>query len=361
MLNRRFQWKIFALSLPVLVILLSNSVVFGVISIGTEIFCSRIPGLTSRQRDMCKAFPDAMVAVGDGIRLATNECRYQFRHNRWNCSGIENPTSFGHVVIVGSREAAFTYAISSAGVAYAVTAACARGNITACGCAPGPKPREPTPSGWKWGGCSVDINFGMKFARKFMDARELEGDERSLMNLHNNKAGRKAVKQNLITDCKCHGVSGSCTMKTCWKTLPSFREIGDHLMKKYYRARPVASAISSTSQRGIERARTKRKIHLVLKKGKTPIKKLPKKSDLVFLQMSPNYCERDLASGSLGTVGRSCNRTSRGTDGCDLMCCGRGYNTHQYTRSWQCRCKFHWCCYVNCDTCSERTEEYTCK
>lgn len=36
----------------------------------------------------------------------------------------------------GSREAAFTYAISSAGVTYAVTAACSRGNITACGCEP---------------------------------------------------------------------------------------------------------------------------------------------------------------------------------------------------------------------------------
>ncbi|KAK9891120.1 hypothetical protein WA026_013439 [Henosepilachna vigintioctopunctata] len=78
----------------------AGKVVVGLISIGTEIFCSRIPGLTHRQREMCKAFPDAMVAVGDGIRLATNECRYQFRHNRWNCSGIENPTSFGHVVIV---------------------------------------------------------------------------------------------------------------------------------------------------------------------------------------------------------------------------------------------------------------------
>lgn len=44
---------------------------------------------------------------------------------------------------------------------------------------------------WKWGGCSADINFGMKFARKFFDAREIEGDARSLMNLHNNRAGRK--------------------------------------------------------------------------------------------------------------------------------------------------------------------------
>lgn len=31
----------------------------------------------------------------------------------------------------------------------------------------------------------------MKFARKFFDAREIEGDARSLMNLHNNRAGRK--------------------------------------------------------------------------------------------------------------------------------------------------------------------------
>lgn len=96
-------------------------------------------------------------------------------------------------LILGSREAAFTYAISSAGVAYAVTAACARGNISLCGCAPDPKgSRDATaPSGWKWGGCSVDIGYGMRFARRFLDARELEGDERSLMNLHNNKAGRK--------------------------------------------------------------------------------------------------------------------------------------------------------------------------
>lgn len=75
--------------------------VCGVLTLGAEVICGRIPGLTTKQRDMCKAAPDAMVAVGDGISLATSECRYQFRHQRWNCTGISNPTSFGHVITVG--------------------------------------------------------------------------------------------------------------------------------------------------------------------------------------------------------------------------------------------------------------------
>lgn len=34
--------------------------------------------------------------------------------------------------------------------------------------------------------------------------------------------------------------------------------------------------------------------------------------EMVYLQSSPNYCERDISLGSLGTVGRFCNRTARG-------------------------------------------------
>lgn len=49
----------------------------------------------------------------------------------------------------------------------------------------------------------------------------------------------QVVKSLLRTDCKCHGVSGSCAMKTCWKSLPPFRVVGDVLMKKYNRARFV--------------------------------------------------------------------------------------------------------------------------
>ncbi|CAL4069893.1 unnamed protein product, partial [Meganyctiphanes norvegica] len=99
---------------------------------------------------------------------------------------------------------------------------------------------------------------------------------------------------------------------------------------------------------------------LTLRRSKRKTRR-PRSSDLVFLERSPNYCEINPATGSLGTHGRICNKTSNGSDGCDLMCCGRGYNTHQYTRRWKCNCKFHWCCYVECHTCEEETEIYTCK
>ncbi|XP_076645132.1 protein Wnt-7b isoform X3 [Halictus rubicundus] len=381
--------------------------VVGAVVVGAAV-CGRIPGLAKSQREQCRKAPHAMPAVGEGAELGLRECRHQFRHHRWNCSHVANDQVFGHVVVVGSREAAFTYAISSAGVTYAVTAACSRGNITACGCEPtvSRTRKELPPNGWEWGGCSADVTYGMRFARRFLDAREVEGDARSLMNLHNNKAGRKIVKALLQTECKCHGVSGSCTVRTCWRTLPSFRQIGDALMKKYYRAKPVVAitppppptmqsldTLYSTSsemppilgndaktqgkpndigksrhdRQPPKKAIKPRRPHLVLKRTKSSggpaigQKRIPKRSELVFLQSSPNYCEPDLAHGSLGTQGRYCNRTSKGTDGCDLMCCGRGYNTHQFTRTWQCRCKFHWCCRVHCETCTERTEEYTCK
>jgi wingless-type MMTV integration site family, member 7 len=64
----------------------------------------------------------------------------------------------------------------------------------------------------------------------------------------------------------------------------------------------------------------------------------------------------------IGTHGRKCNRGSRGMDGCTSLCCGRGYVTKLFHRTWQCNCKFVWeHMNVKCDICNERTEEYFCK
>ena len=49
-----------------------------------------------------------------------------------------------------------------------------------------------TKEDWQWGGCSANVNYGINFCRKFLDAREKYLDNsKALMNLHNNEAGRK--------------------------------------------------------------------------------------------------------------------------------------------------------------------------
>ncbi|XP_053114387.1 protein Wnt-7b isoform X1 [Hemicordylus capensis] len=321
-----------------------------VVALGANIICNKIPGLAPRQRAICQSRPDAIIVIGEGAQMGINECQYQFRYGRWNCSALGEKTVFGQELRVGSREAAFTYAITAAGVAHAVTAACSQGNLSNCGCDREKQGYYNQEEGWKWGGCSADIRYGIEFSRRFVDAREIRKSARRLMNLHNNEAGRKVLEERMKLECKCHGVSGSCTTKTCWTTLPKFREIGYILKEKYNAAVQVEVVRAS---------RLRQPTFLKIKQIRSYQK--PMETDLVYIDKSPNYCEEDASTGSVGTQGRLCNRTSPSTDGCDMMCCGRGYNTHQYTKVWQCNCKFHWCCFVKCNTCSERTEVFTCK
>ena len=102
---------------------------------------------------------------------------------------------------------------------------------------------------------SDNLRYGIKFAKKFIDAPDKRllkktGEIRNLMNLHNNEAGRRvgdnyfdkvcltqiftqAIARLMLMKCRCHGVSGSCEFKTCWKSLPQFAEIGKYLKSKY--------------------------------------------------------------------------------------------------------------------------------
>lgn len=92
------------------------------------------------------------------------------------------------LLVPATRESAFVHAIASAGVAFAVTRACAEGSATICGC--DTRHKGPPGEGWKWGGCSEDVEFGSMVSREFADARENRPDARSAMNRHNNEAGR---------------------------------------------------------------------------------------------------------------------------------------------------------------------------
>lgn len=41
------------------------------------------------------------------------------------------------------------------------------------------------------------------------------------------------VSNSMQVKCKCHGMSGSCEMKTCWRTTPDYRQVGKLLKERY--------------------------------------------------------------------------------------------------------------------------------
>ena len=144
--------------------------------------------------------------------------------------------------------------------------------------------------------------------------------------------------------CKCHGVSGSCSLKTCWMQIPNFREIGNELMKHYEQAVEV---------KGNRRGKLRRR--------KSPKYLAIPRISLVYLDSSPDYCIRNKKTGVWGTKGRQCKKGAAGTEGCGLMCCGRGHRTKRVVITEKCNCKFHWCCAVKCDTCQRVVKRHFCR
>lgn len=139
-----------------------------------------------------------------------------------------------------SRETAYIHAINAASLAWSITRACSRGDLTECSCDNSIRRKQRK---WQWGGCSEvydvhiillflrytlphthdyleicwfgsfdiyrcwkwsendynnnnksipqDINYGVLFSRRFIDSQESNETAAGLMNLHNNEAGRR--------------------------------------------------------------------------------------------------------------------------------------------------------------------------
>ncbi|XP_078455181.1 protein Wnt-5b-like [Lampetra planeri] len=319
--------------------------------LGARPLCAQLSGLSPGQRKLCQLYQDHMVHIAEGARAALRECQHQFRTRRWNCSAVDGSSGvFGRLMHIGSRETAFMYAVSAAGVVHAVSRACREGDLATCGCSRAARPRA-LQRDWLWGGCGDNTEYGYRFAKEFVDAREREqshprgsaGHARALMNMHNNEAGRRWVYNQAEVACKCHGVSGSCSLRTCWLQLADFRAVGERLKDRYD---------------GATAMRLGRRARLELLNGRL---NPPTADDLVHLDASPDFCTRNETTGSLGTVGRACNKTSAGMDGCELMCCGRGYDQFKSALVERCHCKFHWCCYVKCKRCTHMVDQFICK
>lgn len=202
---------------------------------------------------------------------------------------------------------------------------------------------------WLWGGCGDNVKFGLKFSRRFLKAGKRRGkDIRAKLDQHNIRLGRKVVKSKVRTTCKCHGISGSCTTRTCWRELSPFHLIGRTLKQKYENSfKVVTYANQATGQSQLVEG-------LLTAAGENSDSLPPKRNVMVHLEDSPNFCGPSLYSP--GTSGRACAQ-----DNCDVMCCGRGYNVKTTLVKRTCQCQVIWCCYVKCKQCISEEEIYLCK
>ncbi|KAJ7392985.1 Protein Wnt-8b [Desmophyllum pertusum] len=302
-----------------------------------------------------KNYPLLWRIVREGGHRGMAECQQQFQNEIWNCS-LANKNVFKQLPIFvkttlphATRETAFLHAISAAAITHELTLQCRQNRIPGCKC--GKTRRQPKGNiGWQWGGCSDDIKFGEKETRRFIDKLERGGDAaRTAFNLHNNEVGRKVVRASLTKECKCHGVTGSCNLKTCWKQLAPFNVVGSELKQKYRAAVRVSFLNNKLHKRDNNRDRRDR---LVTRKDKK----------LVYLDSSPDYCVRNATAGSPGMRGRTCLGDQVSTGECRSLCnsCNLRHRTVEQSKQVKCRCKFVWCCTVKCKLCNVKYSRTTC-
>ncbi|XP_043475064.1 protein Wnt-11b-1-like [Leptopilina heterotoma] len=320
--------------------------------------------LERKQAKLCRTTLDVMPSFVQAAKDTSSVCQQAFRNRRWNCSSIDRAPDYSPELITGTREQAFVYAVSAAAAVWRLARGCALGSLTVCSCATPPRREPPSSSAlvsssyspatfsfaisarnsFKWGGCGDDVRSASRMAKRFLQGTTIYqgsgpvGKFLQAVNMHNNRAGRRAVDQSLILECKCHGVSGSCSIRTCWRGLGSSGPsvAGARLLRRYATAAEVRPRVG----------------------GRLP--PLYHHDNLLFTTKSSDYCLPDRKRGSLGTSGRQCNGSSSGYDGCEYLCCGRGHMKKSRDTVERCQCKYVSCCYVKCKSCRRITTTYVC-
>ncbi|KFD51575.1 LOW QUALITY PROTEIN: hypothetical protein M513_07454 [Trichuris suis] len=223
-------------------------------------------GLIGAQTKLCKRHADLMPIIMKAASLTVTVCQQQFKDNRWNCSSVKYVPKLTPDLTKGTREQALVYALSAAAVTHGIAKACSSGLIAYCPC--GNVADDFKEQNYVRRGCSDNIQYGQKVSKEWtkLSRPKMQGKQRfngnrnrrlfrhdtddsvyakgdsdlfyvhqeeeaaltpqARMNQHNNRVGRNVIGQMLETKCKCHGVSGACNLKTCWKVLPPLSHVG---------------------------------------------------------------------------------------------------------------------------------------
>ncbi|RDD47241.1 Protein Wnt-8a [Trichoplax sp. H2] len=261
---------------------------------------------------------------------------------------------FYYVKNKANRENAVTYAFTSSIMMHAFMKECI-GKRLECTCDTKPVGPKSNVTSWK-ALCVSHYTYSINLTKLILDKSfENSKDSRALMNHHNLRAGRIAVKRTLYNECTCHGTSGSCQFKTCWQRVASPLSIGNEIYKQYKDARLVQVV----------------KDQLIRKKSTAKLDNAEKESKpvsagkLVYLERSPNYCNATMPDGSiLTTIGRNCTRQGESFKSCSQLCLKCGYKVKSVTVPKTVRCN---CIYnlflkntVNCELCLKNVTHNWC-
>ena len=158
--------------------------------------------------------------------------------------------------------------------------------------------------------------------------------------------------------CRCHGISGSCTSKTCWRELPTYYQIGDAVKEKYDNA--VKVRVSGSRQRQL--------VYV----DENNQERRPSRNSLVYLETARDYCQERtnftrgrqcIPQAMLNSQEREAVQVSSMKEHfppCETFCCSGSYAATSKTALELCNCRFRWCCDVICEKCNITMTKYHC-
>ncbi|CAG9859247.1 unnamed protein product [Phyllotreta striolata] len=270
------------------------------------------------QKGLCLKRKGLAQLLNEYKKLTIQSCSLHFRYEQWPCK-IER--KFFKKIY---RETALMYSLSTSAFMYLVAKACAAGKLENCKCASHGK--SDNSSNWQWGGCGDNVKFAKNYTYRFFQLRR-KGDTNQGIYRHNSEIGIRTVMKSEEKMCKCHGLSGSCTYKICFKKVRPFKTIVEELKNQYHNAIKVESGNNyNLRTKGI-------------------------KKNLVYLESSPNFCPL--------TAKRRCKDAVN----CDTLCCGRGFDTSVETVKETCRCRWRneSAYQVECQHCERDQLIYVCR
>lgn len=160
------------------------------------------------------------------------------------------------------------------------------------------------------------------------------------------------VYDNIATVCDCHGLSAACTIVVCKNVPPTRRFISAVLKSKYDKAVRVKAAYSNSNYFMPYSASTQQS-------NSQPVDE----RTMIYMDYSPDFCYRDISTGSSGVKGRECDPHGQSDEdlvSCSSICCNKGYVEKKFEKIDEV-CGFVWCCRVECKKKKSMYIKYFCK